>query len=283
MPEHIDSEAFDRDRLMVMCAPNGARKSKADHPSLPIRPNELADEAERLVAVGVSVLHLHVRDENGEHSLEIARYREAIAAIRARVGHSLVIQVTTESVGRYSRHQQMDLVLALKPEAVSLALGELCPGVAEEEEAGRFFCALPDQGTWPQFIVYTPDQLVRLDRLRQRRLLGSERPSCLLVLGSYVDAREGSLEELERFLDVLDPRHFSWSACCFGRTEQAVLKHVAQRGGHVRLGFENNHELPDSAVATDNSDLVQAFLSAMGATARALSTAEDVRHNLLEH
>ena len=29
--------------FIVMCAPNGARRSKSDHPALPITPVELAD------------------------------------------------------------------------------------------------------------------------------------------------------------------------------------------------------------------------------------------------
>ncbi|MGI9201132.1 MAG: 3-keto-5-aminohexanoate cleavage protein, partial [Woeseiaceae bacterium] len=111
-----------RDKVIVMAAPNGARRDHADHKALPITAQESADDAAALLESGVSVLHLHVRDDEGAHSLDADRYQDAIAAVRKRVGDDLVIQVTTEAVGKYSSEQQIDLVRALRPEAVSLAL-----------------------------------------------------------------------------------------------------------------------------------------------------------------
>ena len=87
--------------LLVMVAPNGARRTKADHPHLPITPADIAAEAGRCRDAGATIFHLHVRDQNDAHSLDPDRYRAAIDAVRAAVGESLVIQVTTEAVGRY--------------------------------------------------------------------------------------------------------------------------------------------------------------------------------------
>jgi hypothetical protein len=49
-------------RLMVMCAPNGARLGKGDHPGVPLTGTELAGEAMSLKVAGVSVLHVHARE-----------------------------------------------------------------------------------------------------------------------------------------------------------------------------------------------------------------------------
>ncbi|NBB83711.1 MAG: hypothetical protein GVY28_09935, partial [Alphaproteobacteria bacterium] len=64
---------------LLMVAPNGARKTKADHPALPIGPAELAATAVACRDAGAAAIHLHVRDEAGGHSLDAGRYREAIA------------------------------------------------------------------------------------------------------------------------------------------------------------------------------------------------------------
>jgi 3-keto-5-aminohexanoate cleavage enzyme len=56
--------------LVVIVAPTGARRSKADHAGLPITPDEIAAEAARCCAAGATVLHLHVRDEDGAHTLD---------------------------------------------------------------------------------------------------------------------------------------------------------------------------------------------------------------------
>ena len=123
----------DRSPLIIAVAPNGARKTKADHPALPITPEELAETAARCLDAGASMIHLHVRDDDQKHSLDVSAYRAAIAAIRARVGGELIIQVTTEAVGIYTPAQQMAMVQELEPEAVSLAVRELCPDDAHEE------------------------------------------------------------------------------------------------------------------------------------------------------
>lgn len=107
--------------FIVMCAPNGARKSRDDHAALPISSDELATCAEDVLAAGASLLHVHVRDDRGGHTLDAGRYREATNAIRKRVGEALVVQVTTEACGIYSSDEQMAMVRELRPEAVSLA------------------------------------------------------------------------------------------------------------------------------------------------------------------
>jgi beta-keto acid cleavage enzyme len=82
---------------------------------------EIAREAERCAAAGASVLYLHVRDEDGRHSLAPRHYRSAIAAVRNALGDDLVIQITTEVAGRYGPDAQMATVRDLHPDAVSWA------------------------------------------------------------------------------------------------------------------------------------------------------------------
>ena len=107
-----------------MSAPNGARRQKKDHPEIPISPDEMALCAEQILQAGASILHLHVRDDDGSHSLDVDRYQNSINAIKNKVGDQLIIQATTEAVGIYDRHQQMEMVKKLRPEAVSIALRE---------------------------------------------------------------------------------------------------------------------------------------------------------------
>src|SRR5204863_512867 len=79
-------------------APNGARKTHADHACLPITPDELAQCARECVDAGAAMIHLHVRKADATHSLEVVDYEPAIAAVRKAVGNALVLQLTTEAV-----------------------------------------------------------------------------------------------------------------------------------------------------------------------------------------
>jgi len=269
--------------LVVIAAPNGARLDKAGHRSVPLTIREIAGCAEDLAAVGVAVLHLHVRDNQGNHVLDAARYRDAIFAIRERVADRLVIQVTTEAVGQYDRWQQMALVRQLRPEAVSLALRELCPGPAAEAEAGEFFRELVDSGTWPQFILYSPAEAARFERLRREGFFGTASPFALLVLGQYSSSLQGNPAELDPFLATFEAGAFPWAVCCFGPAEAEAMKRAACAGGHVRMGFENNRTLPDGTLARDNAQLVAAelrLIEGSGHSNRPLASAAWVRRQL---
>src|SRR5690606_33501066 len=118
--------------LAIMNAPNGARPTAADHPRLPLTIDAIAEDAAAVAKAGAQAVHIHVRDEQGRHVLDAARHLAAEQAIRRRTGDSLVVQMTTEAVGRYTPRQQIELVQAVAPEAVSIAMTELMPDASAE-------------------------------------------------------------------------------------------------------------------------------------------------------
>jgi len=264
-------------RVVIMAAPNGARRGKGDHPALPISPAELAACAAELVDAGVSVLHLHVRDAEGRHTLDPGRYREAIRAIRHAVGSSLVLQATTEAVGRYTSEEQMACVRELEPEAVSLALRELCPDESSEVDAAKFFEWLNRERIWPQYIVYTPEELRRFDALRRRGLFADEAPFCLFVLGRYSERLEGNPADLDDMLRAADCTRFPWAVCCFGRLELEAMLAATRAGGHVRIGFENNLVLSDGRPARNNAELVRQYRDAAALLGCRPASADELR------
>jgi len=262
--------------FIIMCAPNGARKNKNDHPALPISDRELADCAESVLREGASILHLHVRDEKGAHTLDADRYRSAICAIRDRVGQQLVIQVTTEACGLFDRQQQMATIRSLKPEAVSLALRELCPDDDAESAAAEFFAWLNRHGVLTQYIVYSADEVARFEALRRRGVISDVTPFVLFVLGRYSEDLVGDVKELGAFVAAASPDTV-WAVCSFGQSEHAAVEAAASMGGHARVGFENNLVLPNGEKATDNAALVRLAAERGHAVSRSPASAEDVR------
>ena len=278
-----DFRSFAADRVMVMAAPNGARRTQAEHAALPITAEELAADAVQLRDAGVSVLHLHVRDSAGRHTLDADRYREAMNSIRDRVGDELIIQVTTEAVGVYAADEQMAVVRDLRPEAVSLALRELCPTPEQEPGAADFFRWLKRTGIWPQYILYSEADLRRFDAMRRRGVFAEDAPFVMLVVGSYADGIAGTVADLETLLSAVDCDAFPWSVCCFGEHEHGVMVAATARGGHVRMGFENNVLMADGSPAADNAALIRQFTAATRGGARRPATAAEVRSALLPH
>ena len=261
--------------IIITVAPNGARKTRADHPALPITPAELAEEAQRSLAAGAAMIHLHVRDEHGKHSLDVARYRDAIAAIRERVGKQLIIQVTSEAVGVYSADQQMEMVRELRPEAVSLAIRELCPQGAEQR-AADFFSWLASECIAPQYILYSVEDVVRFEVLRDSGVVPGECPSVLYVLGRYGDGEDASVAQLRPML-AASRQPVIWSVCAFGAAEAACMELAAKLGGHCRVGFENNLLLASGETAPDNSALVAQLVASVASQGRPIASPVQAR------
>lgn len=266
--------------VILTAAPNGARKTKTDHPMLPITPSELADEAKACLEQGAAMIHLHVRDDADAHSLDVQKYRDAIAAIRDAVGEALVIQATTEAVGIYSAEQQMEMVLDLKPEAASLAIKELVPEGAEAK-AREFFVEMRSQSIMPQFILYSAEELVRCQKLMAEGVIPFENPFLLFVLGRYTTGQQSHPKDLLPFVSGLTA-DTDWAVCAFGPLEHASASCALAMGGHVRVGFENNMNLRDGTVAGRNADLIRQARDVAEAIGRPLATADDVRQKFRE-
>ena len=77
---------------MITCAITGAETSREKQPNLPITPNEQAEAALACVRAGASIIHLHVREDDGRPTQRVERFSEAITAIRARVP-GVIIQI----------------------------------------------------------------------------------------------------------------------------------------------------------------------------------------------
>lgn len=240
----------------ILCvAPNGARRTLRDHPNLPTTPTELGRAAAESLEAGAAMIHLHVRDRKLVHILDAAAYRAAIQAIRSQVGDNLVIQVTTESCGRYGPEEQMGLVRELRPEAVSLAIGEIFPNPTFETAAAEFLDWLKTEGIFAQFIVFDVSQVRLLVRLMHRGIVPHSDPCVLFVLGRYTPSRQSAPTDLDPLLAV-SPVRQGWFLCAFGKHELACMDRALSRGGHARVGFENNLYRPDGTRAASNAELV---------------------------
>ena len=263
--------------VVVAVAPNGGRRTKVVHPQLPMTPAELADVAADAAEAGAAMIHLHVRDTSGAHSLDPGLYRKAIAAIWAEVGERMVIQITTEAVGRYRPDEQMAVVREVRPEAVSLALRELCADAGEEPVFGEFLRFLQQEAIWPQFILYDADDVVRLAALADRGVVPYEQPSVLYVLGRYTERGASGPADILPFLAAAAGRFPDFMVCAFGRHEAACGVAAALLGGGARVGFENNLHLPDGALAPDNAALVGAVVEPLRLLGFMTAAAADLR------
>lgn len=263
--------------LIMMVAPNGGRRSKADHPAIPLTIAEMVEDVASCRDAGTAMAHIHVRTRDGDHTLDPGLYREAIAAIDDKVGDDLVVQVTTEAIGQYASDEQMAVVRDLKPKAVSIALQEILPEDGDAAEFGEFLHWMKDADVWPQFILYGPDDLVRFQELMGRGLVPFAEPSVLFVLGRYSQGQEADPSDLQPFLDAREAENLIWCFCAFGTRVFECAERVMSEGGHVRIGLENNYWLPDGERTGSNADLMRATADTAAKVGRTPMTAAEIR------
>lgn len=260
----------------IAVAPNGGRRTKADHPALPIAPAELARTAAECLEAGAAMIHAHVRDGEDKHLLDADAYKAVIGAIRTEVGERMVVQITSEALGIYGPEEQMAVVRAVKPQAVSLALREILPGTANEAAFADFLLWMKTERVAPQFILYEPGEAVRLDALRRRGIVPFEEPPVLYVLGRYTTGQTSTPADLLPFLAPGQPVFRRFMVCAFGRHEAACTVMGGLLGGGLRVGFENNLTLPTGETAAANAALVDAVRSGLEAAGIAGMSGEEL-------
>src|SRR4051812_12586236 len=100
--------------VMITCAITGAETTREKQPNLPITPDEQAKAAEEAVQAGASIIHLHVREDDGTPSQRLGRFQESIDAIRRR-SPGVLIQISTGgAVGESIENRAKPL--SLRPE-----------------------------------------------------------------------------------------------------------------------------------------------------------------------
>lgn len=271
------TEHSDITPVAIAVAPNGGRRTKADHPALPLTAEEIAATAAACADAGACMIHVHVRDRDGRHLLDADAYGTAMASIRAAVGERLVVQITSEALGIYRSPEQIAVVRDVRPEAVSLALREFVPDAEHEPAFADFLNWLRGERVIPQIILYSPEEAVRLASLKARGLVPFEDLPVLYVLGRYTPGQKSAPSDLLPFLAAGMPRFAHWTVCAFGARENACVATAALLGGHMRVGLENNLWRPDGSVAPDNAALVAAARTAIGACALRAATSDDLR------
>ncbi|WP_370321533.1 3-keto-5-aminohexanoate cleavage protein [Oricola sp.] len=241
----------------IMVAPNGARRTKADHPAMPVTIPQTVATAKACFEAGAGGIHAHVRDADQAHVLDAGLYRELVAEL-ARELPDMTVQITTEAVGRYSPEEQRAVVRAVMPKMVSVALREMIPD-PDTSEAARFYQWAHEAQIAVQHILYTPNEVSRLEELVETGVIPRDDLQCLFVLGRYAKDQESDPLDLLPFLDTLNMSALvaDWAVCAFGRGETAALQAAFAAGGKARVGFENSLWNADGSLAADNAERVR--------------------------
>ncbi|WP_020558390.1 3-keto-5-aminohexanoate cleavage protein [Thiofilum flexile] len=255
----------------IMVAPNGARRTKADHPELPMTIPEIVACAKACYQAGAGGIHAHVRDAQGRHVLDVGRYQELLTELTVQVP-DLVVQVTSEAAGIYQAVEQQTIMRALAPAYMSVAWREMVPNQAPNtlKAARDFYAWAADNTVTIQHILYSADDLLAwLQAIDMQLIPWQTQTQVLFVLGRYTQNQQSSPQDLIPFLQLLDQlqlrSELQWAVCAFGVSETECLLAAAKQGGCMRVGFENSLWQADGSLAANNQERVTALKQALQA------------------
>lgn len=259
--------AVDPAALMITVAPTGAETTKADCPQLPTTLDELVVAAQESEAAGAALVHVHIRDENHEPTLDPQRLKDTVAALRENTG--LVIQLSTGG----SVHDPLERRLAVldaEPDSCSLTMGTTNFGNDVFLNPWPFIQELyqlsQERQVVPEFELFDTGQVRALGTLLDRHGLPyGGKVHCDFVMG-VPGGMPGTADALVTAVAMLPPQVTSWSATGVGRSTLPVALAALSKGGQLRVGMEDVLTLAKGVPVERNAQLVERA-AALGALA----------------
>ncbi len=240
--------------VILSAAIVGAELTRAQTPHLPITPREIADEAARCREAGASVIHLHVRNDDGSNTQSADRFGETIAAIRAKT--DCIIQPSTGGAVGMSMSERAG-PLACKPEMATLNCGSLNFGndvfVNTRPEIRDMAKRIRDSGAIPELECYEVGHVDEAIALAGEGVLVAPL-HFQFVLG--VPGGIGAREEVVRFMQTLVPKGATWAVAAVGRFQQPMTELAMRLGGHARVGLEDNIYVSKGVLSEGSAPLV---------------------------
>ncbi|MDQ1670410.1 MAG: 3-keto-5-aminohexanoate cleavage enzyme, partial [Actinomycetota bacterium] len=242
---------------LITVAPTGAESSKADVPGLPVTLEELVSTARACEAAGAGLVHVHVRDDDGRPTLDLARLRDTVQALREST--TLVVQLSTGGAVTDPLEQRLR-VLDAEPDSCSLTCGTVNFGDDVFNNPWPFMVELYRRSqareVVPEFELFDLGHVTALNRLLDT--CGEPHGGkihCDLVMG-VPGGMPGTAQALVAAVAAL-PAGASWSATGIGRTTLPVALAALSCGGHLRVGMEDTLTLAKGQPVSHNAELVE--------------------------
>jgi uncharacterized protein (DUF849 family) len=241
---------------LITVAPTGAESAKADVPALPVTLPELVATAKACEAAGAGLIHVHIRGDDTQPTLDLTRLRDTVAALREQT--SLVVQLSTG--GSVSDGYDARLrVLEAEPDSCSLTCGTVNFGEEVFMNPWPFMVELYQETkrreVVPEFELFDLGHVWSLNRLLDAE--GAPyggRVHADLVMG-VPGGMPGTPQALVAAVGMLPPGA-TWSATGVGRSTLSVMFAALGAGGHLRVGMEDVLTYARGVPVRDNAQLV---------------------------
>lgn len=252
--------------------------TKEQNPAVPITVTEQVESTHEAYEAGAALVHLHVRDDQGQPCSDVERFAGLLSGIRQHCPE-MIVQFSTGGRGRSAAERGS--ALCLRPDMASLATGSVNFPDSVYDNAPQLVDQLAASmlayGVKPEIEVFDLAMLYNAVALLERGLLSAPlHVQFVLGLKNALPARRRVLEFLVAELRDLLPSA-TWTAAGIGPHQLLVNEWTLQLGGHCRTGLEDNLRFDKQRLAASNAELVTRVRELVSSCGRRAATAKEAR------
>lgn len=244
---------------LITVAPTGAESTKEAVSALPVTLDELVSTAKECEALGASVIHVHIRDDNARPTLDLGRLRDTVAALRDTT--DLIVQLSSGGAVTDPESDRL-AVLDAAPDMASCTMGTVNFGDDVFLNRWAFIVDLhtrmQERGIVPEYEIFDLGQLTSLRRLLDKYGLPAGGHVHVDFVMGVPGGMPGTTEALVACHQALRdlPEGTSFSATGIGRSTIPVMLASLSAGGHLRVGMEDTITYAKGRPVESNMQLV---------------------------
>lgn len=268
--------------LIVNFTPTGMIPTKAMTPHVPVSVQEIVEDVHRAVEIGITMVHLHARDEQtGEPTYRRELYGQIVEGIR-RYAPELIICVSLSGRNYKELEQRADPLFLegdLKPDMGSLTLSSLnfnqTASMNSPQMIQDLALTMKERGIVPELEAFDVGMINYAHYLEKKGLI--EPPYYFnLLLGNIACAQANLLQAGIMIQEV--PKGSYWSLAGIGEAQLKMNSVAIAMGGGVRVGLEDNiwYDTGRTRLAT-NAELLERIHTLAEANERRVLPSAELR------
>ena len=247
------------EKLIITAAICGAEVTKEHNPSVPYTVREIGIEAEKSFLAGASIIHLHVREDDGTPTQNMKRFQECVNKIKTRCPDVIIQPSTGGAIGMSNEERLQPIFMKPQPEMATLDCGTMNFGgdeifVNTENTIIHFATEMNSRGIKPELECFDKGMIDMALRLNKKGYIKDP------MHFNFVLGVNGGIAATPRdliFMVDSIPKSSTFTVCAIGRHEFPMVIMSIVLGGHARVGFEDNVYLSKGVLAPSNKELVE--------------------------
>ena len=270
------------EKLIITAAICGAEVTKDNNPNIPYTVKEIGNEAESAYKAGASIIHLHVREDDGAPTQDKERFKACIDEIKSRIPDVIIQPSTGGAIGMSNEERLQPIYLEPTPEMATLDCGTMNFGGDEifinTENTIKYFAKeMNKRNIKPELECFDKGMVDMALQLHNQGFI-KDPMHFNFVLGVNGGIKASSRDLI--FLINSIPKKSTYTVCAIGRHEFPMVTLSITLGGHARVGLEDNIYLSKGILAKSNAELVEKVVRISREIGRDIASPHEARRIL---